>query len=798
VIAMNDLRFALRQLLKAPGFTAVAVLTLGLGIGACTAIFSVVDGVLLRPPPLPEPARVVTFRELSPGRSQELLATMGRAQEWLRETTSFQSVGALMRVGYNLTGAGAPVHLWSARITASALSILGVKPLRGRGFSASDELEPDQANVALLGHRLWQQRFGGRADVVGERIQLNGRAFTVVGVLPRVSALPGDIELLAPLGFSARDRLTYEGHWVEVYGRLRPGVTLAAAQAGQDAIAVRAADARPASRGWGVKLVPLVEATVGPVRPVLLSLLGAVGFLLLIACANVANLLLARATARAREIAVRAALGASRARIVRQLLTESVLLSLAAGALGLLLAQTGLEALLSLAPEALPRAEAIAVDGRSLAFALALAAATGVGFGLAPAFQATRVDLQETLRQTGRGTSAGRARQRLRGALVVGQVAIALVLLAGAGLLMRSFVRLQGVDPGFNPRDAVMTGVFLPRALYAGPARYAAFAQQSLDRIAAVPGVEAVAVAGNIPFTDPAPRSFSIEGRPPATGLPVAHHSIVSPDYFRAMGIPLRRGRAFDARDSGDAPRVAIINEAVARRFFPDDDPLGKRLRLGGSAEREIVGVAGDVKPGKLDAAVTLQTYEPYAQNPQFDFTYVVRGSRAAIDGGLSTAIRGAIAGLDPELPVYEPRPLTALVGDSIARQRFAMTLFAIFSAVALVLAALGLYGVVSYTVVQRTQEIGIRVALGARTADVLGLVLRQGGRLVGLGLAVGLAGALLLTRLLEKLLFGVSAHDPLTFAAIAGLLSLAAALACLLPARRAARVDPMTALRAE
>jgi putative ABC transport system permease protein len=369
-----------------------------------------------------------------------------------------------MRVGYNLTGAGAPVHLWSARITASALSILGVKPLHGRGFSASDELEPDQANVALLGHRLWQQRFGGRADVVGERIQLNGRAFTVVGVLPRVSALPGDIELLAPLGFSARDRLTYEGHWVEVYGRLRPGVTLAAAQAEQDAIAVRAAEARPASRGWGVKLVPLVEATVGPVRPVLLSLLGAVGFLLLIACANVANLLLARATARAREIAVRAALGASRARIVRQLLTESVLLALAAGALGLLLAESGLEALLSLAPEALPRAEAIGVDGRSLAFALALAAATGVGFGLAPAFQATRVDLQATLRQTGRGTSAGRARQRLRGALVVGQVAIALVLLAGAGLLMRSFVRLQGVDPGFNPRDAVMTGVFLPRA----------------------------------------------------------------------------------------------------------------------------------------------------------------------------------------------------------------------------------------------------------------------------------------------------------------------------------------------
>jgi putative ABC transport system permease protein len=666
----------------------------------------------------------------------------------------------------------------------------------GRGFLPEEEVEQDRESVTLISHRLWQERFGGGTDVLGRTIQLNGRPFTVVGVMPRVSALPADVELFTPLGFSERERRSYRGRWLQVFGRLSPGVTLAEAQSELSAIAARVAQTEPGQRGWGVKLIPLAEATVAEVRPVLLSLMGAVAFLLLVACANVANLLLARATSRAKEMAVRAAIGASRGRLVRQLLVESVMLALLGGGLGVLIAQAGLQALLVMAPDTLPRAAEIGVDGRALAVAFALAVATGLGFGLAPAFQASRMALHETLKQTGRSSSEGRQRRRLRSALVVVEVAMALILLAGAGLLMRSFSRLLQVNPGFNPQGALITTIYLPRSRFSAPAQHAAYAETAAQRIAALPGVEAVAAATNIPFSEAATGTFSVPGRP-ASSVLAATQYLVGADYFRAMGIPVLRGRPFDRRDSADSARVAIINQALARAVFPGEDPIGRHILLRGARPREIVAVVGDVKPTRLDGEATLQTYEPIMQNPVNDFTLIVRG-KGGIDPGLPAAIRRTIAELDPDQPTEGLRPLANLVGDSLARQRFALTLFTVFSAVALLLAAIGIYGVMAYTVSRRTDEIGIRIALGAKAGDIVRLVLSEGGRLVALGVGVGLVGALFLTRFLEKLLFGVRSYDPATFAGMVLLLVAVAGAACLLPARRATRVSPMVALRSE
>jgi putative ABC transport system permease protein len=799
--AGKDLQHAARLLRRSPGFAAVVVSTLAIGMGACTALFSVVDRVLLRPPPFLEPQRVVVVQETLPARGEALPATAAMYHRWQREARSFQGLGAIMRVSaYALTGAGAPWHLGAARITASALPTLGLTLPLGRNFLAREEVPSGQEDVAILSHRLWQRRFGGRPQALGQVIRLDGRPFRVVGVMPADSALPAEVDVFAPLGFTARERGSYDGHWLEVVGRLAPGVTLAQAQSELEVIARRGAVDEPTQhRGWGATVVPIREAAVSDVRPVLLSLLGAVAFLLLLACANVANLLLARATARAREMAVRGALGASRARLVRQLVVESLLLSVLAGAGGVAIAVAALRGLLALAPGTLPRAAAIAVDGRALAFSFAVSVLTGLLFGLAPAYQAAGVSLQAVLKQSGWGTSEGPRRQRLRGALVVGEVAIALVLLAGAGLLMRSFSRLQAVDPGFQPQGALIATVFLPRPHYRAPAQYLAFADEAIGQLAALPGVTAAAAATNLPFAGAATRSFIVEGWPAAAGavMPVARYQIVTPQYFRAMGIPLRRGRCFQPDDSGESRPVAIISEALARRFFPGQDPLGKRISLGGGAWREIVGVAGDVKASKLEGAGSPEIYQPFAQAPVWDFTLVVRGS-PAISAGLLRAVAAVITAEDPDQPTHTIRPLADLVGDSIARQRLATTLFALFAATALLLAAIGIYGVMAYSVAQRTRELGIRMALGAQTGTVLRLVLLQGGRLIALGVLAGVGGALILARSLERLLFEVSAHDAPTFLAIVLLSSAVAALACLVPARRAASLSPMLALRRE
>jgi putative ABC transport system permease protein len=809
---MNDLRFALRQLRRSPGFTAVAVLTLAVGIGACAAIFSVVNSVLLRPPPIPEHERVVAIEESLPGGAQELLVSFGTYHDWQRQASSFQSLGAFLRTSATLTGAGDPVPLKAARVDTGALATLRVQPLLGRGFLPEEEVEADRENVAMLGYWFWQRRFGGRPEILHETIRVNGRPLTVVGVMPRDSPLPEELEVFTPLGFSERQRANYQARWLQVVGRLKPGTTLLQAQSEMNAVATRVARARGDRLPWRVTLVPTAEAQVSEVRPVLLTLLGAVGLLLLIACANVANLLLARAASRSKEMAMRAALGARRARIVRQLVVESLVLSLLASALGVLFAQVGLDGLLALAPATLPHAAGIAVNGWVLTFTLGLALLTGVGFGLVPAFWATRPQLAETLQGSSRGASDGGARQRLRAILVVSELAIALVLLAGAGLLMRSFARLQEVNPGFNPEGAMIATVFLPRPKYRQPAQQAHFAEQALARIAALPGVTAVAVATNIPFSGIGTRSFTVAGLPdtatstatgtatmtPGAGTLLSNHYTISPDYFRAMGIRLLQGRAFSARDHGGAPPVAIVNQAVVRRFFPAGDAIGRRIGLGGSTWREIVGVVADVRPQRLDGEIPLQSYEPFAQNPIWDFTLVVRGAGDEIHPALPGAIAAVISGLDPDLPTQGSRPLASLVADSFARQRFAMTLFVVFSAVALLLAAIGIYGVMAYAVSQRTKEIGIRMALGAQAPVVLRLVMAGGARLIALGLGAGLLGALILTRFLTALLFQVSAQDPLTFVAMALLLVAVALLACWLPARRAAALDPLVALREE
>jgi predicted permease len=791
----SDLRHAARVLGKSPGFTAVAVITLALGIGASAAIFSVVDGVLLRPLPYPHPDRLVVIQESLPPQLPEFPVSPHHYFEWTKQVTSFERLAAMHQGSYNLTGAGEPIRVSAARVTSSAFSTFGAVPVLGRDFSPAEDL-PGNDDVVVLSHGFWCRQFGGRADILERTIGLDGRPFRVVGVMPRGFQLDAPVDIFTPAAYAPSDV-----HDIAAIGRLKPGVTLQQARTEMALVAGALARDDPDSHtGWGVKLTGMHEFKVRDVRPVLWALLGAVGFLLIIACANVANLLLARATVRTREISLRTALGASRGRLVRQLLTESLLLALMGGLLGGLVARLGVGALLALAPDDLPRAQEILVDGRILAFTCALAVVTGVVFGLVPAFQATSGRI---LTEGGSGASEGRRQQRVRRALVVAQVSIALVLLVGAGLLIRSFARLRQVNPGFRPQGALAVTVSLPPTRYGQGAQQASFAERAIAQLGAIPGVQAAGACQGFQFSGAFDFFFlRVAGRPSkadGSDSPRTNAFLVTGDYFEAMGIPLLRGRRLDARDGASAPAVSVVNESLARTVFAGEDPIGKRIGAAGSEHwTEIVGVVGDARPDRLDAGAPLQAYAPLAQ-VHADWgalTFVVRGGGDA--AGLPAAIRAAIRAVDRGQAVTSIRPLTELVAASMARQRFTMLLFAIFSVAALLLAAVGIYGVMAYSVSRRTRELGIRMALGAQAGDVLRLVSREGGRLVGLGLAVGLAGALALTRFLASMLFGVSSHDPLTFVAIAGLLSVVAAVACLLPARRATRVDPMTALRAD
>jgi putative ABC transport system permease protein len=801
-ILLQDLRYGARMLLKNPGFTSIAVITLALGIGANASIFSVVNAVLLRPLPFKEPERLIMIRETKLPQFPEFSVSPGNFLDWKRRNTVFERLVAISGLTFNLIGTGDPEQLSGMRVTEGFLVMLGAKPELGRDFLPEED-QPGRNNVVILSHGLWQRRFVGDPKIINQTITLSGRIYTVIGVMPATFSFGGrETALWTPMGFTSDDAQNHGGHFLSAIGQLKPGATLEQARSEMSAIAGQLAQEYPdANAGWNVKLLPLQEFIVRSVETALLVLLGAVAFVLLIACANVANLLLARAAGREKEIAIRTALGAGRARIVRQLLTESALLALAGGVAGLLLAKWGTDLLLKLAPQNLPRMSDVSLDGRALAFTAAVTLLTGLIFGLVPALQASKPNLTETMKDAGgRGSTEGGRRQFVRGSLVVLEMASALLLLVGAGLLIKSFWRLQRIDPGFNPNNALTASVALPSRKYPEENQHSAFFQQLLEKVQALPGVQAAGASNVVPLGGDYVLGFVIEGRPPlppGAGQSTNYYS-VSADYFKAMGIPLLRGRVFTEQDTRNSTRVAVISDSMAKRVFPNEDPIGKRIHVtnGPTVFREIVGIVGDVKQYGLDQDTTLQTYEPYTQQPFSFMTLVVR--TAGDPTNLTSAIRNQVLSIDKEQPVSGVRTLEQRVSTSIAQQRFSMLLLGVFAAVAMVLAAVGIYGVLSYAAAQRTHEIGIRMALGARAGNVLKMVIGQGMKLALAGVALGSGAALALTQLMKRLLFGVTAADPMTYVVIALSLTLVALFACWIPARRAAKVDPMVALRVE
>jgi len=798
----QDLRFSYRLLLKNPGFTLIAILTLGLGIGANTAIFSIVNAVLLRPFPYQAPEQLVMIGE---GVARGSVSYPNFA-DWKDDRKAFESTSAVRaNENFNLTGAGEPERLQGRLVSAEFLSTLGVKPFLGRDFLIQDD-QPGASPTAILSYGLWSRRFGGDQSVIGKQITLNNQSFTVIAVTPAEFQYGLDADITVPIGLQA-DRFKARGSdpGISVLARLKQNVSLKQAESELNVIYARLEQQYPQSNtGRRAVLMPLHEAFVGDVRQPLLILLGAVGLVLLIACANVANLLLVRASTRRREISVRVALGASRARIVRQLLTESVLLAAIGGALGVVLAYWGTGFIAFQLPDGVPRLHESTVDAAVLLFTLAVSILTGLLFGLAPTLQASRLNLTESLKEGDRGSSG--ERQRFRSALVIGEVALTLTLLVGAGLLVQSFRRVLRVDPGFKPQNLLTMQVSVNNA---DGLQIANFFEQLQNNISRLPGVEAVAVSNGLPLGVANHPVFFVEGRPrPENGnAPSGIRYTVSPDYFRTMGIELLKGRVFNSQDKPETPLVVIIDDALAQQQFPNDDPLGKRLSQtsSGIPSYEIVGVVRHVEHDNLDGSAirTPQFYTAFNQTPIDKLPTQVRRinllTRTSVDASSVTAVvRGEIAALNKDQAVFNVRTMEQIVDQSVAPRRFSMLLLAVFAGVALVLASIGIYGMMSYSVAQRTREIGLRMTLGAQRGNVLRLVISQGMKLALIGVALGLVASFALMRTIKNLLFGINATDPLTFVGIALLLAFVALLACWVPARRATKVDPMVALRYE
>ncbi len=807
---IQDLRYGVRTLMKSPGFAFVAVLTLALGIGANTAIFSVVNGVLLRALPYYEPERLVMVWADRP----ILQAQIGLGDfpvavadfvDWRNQNQVFEQMAALYARFMTLTGGGEPESVVGLRASASLFPLLGARFTVGRAFLPEED-RASTDRVVIISHGLWQQRYGADPKLIGQKITLNDEAYTVVGVtapdfqFPRRGEVPGvarKVDLYLPIAFTPEEMNNRLGNFLRVIARLRPGVSLQQASAEMNAIARRLTELYPVTNtDKGVRLAPLHQQAVGKARTALLVLLGAVGFVLLIACANVANLLLARAAGRQKEMAIRAALGASRWRVVRQLLTESLLLAISGGAAGLLLAWWGVDLLLAIAPDNLPRAYDIRLDTRVAGFTLLVSLVTGIVFGLLPALQASKIDLGETLKEGGRD-AAGLLRRRLRGFLVVSEVALAFVLLIGAGLLIRSFARLTEVDPGIDPRGVLTMDIMLPFAKYKD-GRSVAFFQQTLERVRALPGVEAAATVFPLPLSGGnASSGFAIEGRPsPTEQTFIAGFRLISPDFFKTFRVPLIKGRVLAESDGAKAPPVVVVNESLARKYFANEDPLGKHITPLNDATCVIVGVVGDVKHSALDEEAKPEIYRPMAQSQFLFMSLVVRTSGDPMQ--MVAVVRGQVWAGDKDQPISNIETMERLMAKSVAPRRFNLLLLGVFALIGLALAGMGLYGVMSYTVTQRTREIGVRMAMGAQRGDVLRLVIGEGMKLALIGALLGLGGALALTRLLKTLLFGVSATDPLTFIVIAAVLIIVALLACWIPARRAASMDPLVSLRVE
>ena len=800
---IKDIRFGIRSLLKRPGFSFIAIVTLGLGIGANTAIFSVVNGVLWRPLPYANPKQLVSVWENHKARGgpeREWFSPSDFA-DWRDQNSSFSHLAALNDWAPTLTGRDEPEALLGALVSHDMFSMLGVAPALGRSFLPEED-RPNAANVVMLSHELWQRRFNSDQAIVGKSVSLNQESYSVVGVMPAGFQLPviPNAQLWRPITPALNPSCQRGCLVLRVIGRLKPEVTFEQAQADTATVAARLATQYPDTNSKvGATLVPLHEQLVGNIKRPLLVLLGAVGFVLLIACANVANLTLARAATREREIALRAALGASRGRVIRQLLTESALLAAAGATAGLGLAFALLRLLISLSPPGTPGLDKIGIDGYVLGFTFLVAVLTGLFFGLAPALQLSKADLNHTLKDTGKGVPGGSRGGRLRGALVVTEIALALILLIGSGLLMKSFILMQRVDPGFNPDHLLTLRVILNRTSYPGNPQVTEFYSQLLERVKALPGAESVGLISTLPFSgNETDTDFLIEGRPapPPNQEPTAWFNLVSPEYFKTMELPVIKGRSFTALDNEKSPLVVIISETMARRYFPNEEPLGKRIGRGPDRWREIVGVVRDVKHFGLDADTPPTMYMPVRQVPGRAMTLVVRTNGDALS--LAPSLRAQVWAGDRNLAIANFGTMKDLVSASIIQQRFILLLLACFAGLALLLAAVGIYGVMSYAVTQRTHEIGIRMALGASMGDVLKLIVRNGIALTLIGVAIGLALAFALTRLMTSLLFGVTPTDALTFAMVSGGLVLVALVACFIPARRATKVDPLVALRYE
>jgi len=815
---LKDLQHGVRILLKNPGFSLLTILALALGIGSTTAIFSVVNAVLLRPLPFRDSERLMIVGEINikqKGAENEIGIAPANYLDYRNQNNSFESIGAFSmttRTGFNLGEVGEPERLTAANVTANLFPTLGVNPIYGRYFLPEEEKRGNHRSV-MLSHGLWKRRFGSDPQIIGKTILLSSSSYLVVGimpegfqfptkdVLPALRALEKPVEVWVPLSIPDADWTARGSRFMHAVGRLKPSVTIEQARANLNTVAGQLAQKYEQDIGWGAQVIPLLEQMVGSVRRALLVLFGAVSFVLLIACANVANLLLARAATRQKEITLRVVLGAGRGRLVRQLLTESVLFALISGVLGMALGVWGVNLLVSLSPQSIPLSSQVGIDGNVLIFSLVVSFLTAIFFGLAPALQASKVDLNEVIKETGGRSMTGVAGRRVRNALVVAEIALAVVLLVGAGLMVKSFVRLENVKPGFEPKGTLTFQHTLPGSKYPDDPEVIAFYRQLNEKLASLPGVESASGMTALPFSKASNyTSFLIDGRPP---LPqgeflLAEHIGIFPGYFKTARVPIMRGREFTEQDTKASVQGVIINEAMARQFWPNEDPLGKHIKIDydQGLAREVIGVVGNVKNFGLDADPKPEMYVSQYQFPFYSTFLMVRG--AGNPAGLRSAIVQAVVSIDKDQPIYNVKTMEEVMYASNDRRRFNMLLMSCFAVVAAILASVGLYGLMAYSVTQRRSEIGVRMALGAEPRNILKLIVGDGLKLAGTGVAIGLLGAFALTRVIESLLFGISTTDPVTFLGISLLLVVVALLSSFIPARRAMKIEPMEALRYE